>query len=448
MPSAGATDRDGRADTDTVAAAVSPTDDRLKRRRYRESRLRGRRLPRAGGKVVVECVVVVALACAAVNGTTLPPLFSPHVINTPTTFVMDVFPVDMDGDGDVDVLYSYFPSILATSGTAAWAENLGGAVPVFTSHDIVSGAQASVRAADIDNDGDMDVIAIGASNVWLLTNSAGAPAFPVFVKQTYAVAPGVPGQVRVADLDSDGDVDIAVGPVGLGTMWLENVVGDFVVRNLTVPSYRLSNLIAVDVDNDGDTDVLGSHSTATPAWLENSGDHPPVFSNHSLATLYSNAPTGLGAFDGDGDGDVDIMSCSDAVVFHENTGGSPPTFVPRSLASLMAQSLTIADVDGDGNPDVVVLTNSATSSLLWYKPVGGTPLTFTSRTLASTSGNSAFGATVAVDMDGDGYVPLIFFRPCCALLGVFVFLLFPLYCRVLCVGRDVMLSEAFIRGEA
>ena len=66
-----------------------------------------------------------------------------------------VIAADMDGDGDIDIV-----SASARDDTIAWYENNGDADPTWTASDIVTNADAarSVFAADMDGDGDMDIV--------------------------------------------------------------------------------------------------------------------------------------------------------------------------------------------------------------------------------------------------------------------------------------------------
>ena len=66
-----------------------------------------------------------------------------------------VFVSDMDGDGDMDIL-----SASDRDDTIAWYENNGAADPSWTASDIATSADEaiSVFAADMDGDGDMDIV--------------------------------------------------------------------------------------------------------------------------------------------------------------------------------------------------------------------------------------------------------------------------------------------------
>ena len=67
-----------------------------------------------------------------------------------------VFAADMDGDGDMDII-----SASINDDTIAWYENNGAADPSWTAADIATSADGarSVFAADMDGDGDMDISA-------------------------------------------------------------------------------------------------------------------------------------------------------------------------------------------------------------------------------------------------------------------------------------------------
>ncbi len=83
--------------------------------------------------------------------------FTPHIITTGADGAFSVYAVDVDGDGDIDVL-----SASRDDDKIAWYENDGN--ENFTSHTITTSANraSSVYAVDVDGDGDIDVLS--ASN--------------------------------------------------------------------------------------------------------------------------------------------------------------------------------------------------------------------------------------------------------------------------------------------
>jgi len=94
--------------------------------------------------------------------------FTPHTITTDVDGAESVYAADVDGDGDIDVLSASF-----RDDKIAWYENDGN--QNFTSHTITTDASGakSVYAVDVDGDGDIDVISasfIDDKIVWYQNN--------------------------------------------------------------------------------------------------------------------------------------------------------------------------------------------------------------------------------------------------------------------------------------
>ena len=90
--------------------------------------------------------------------------FTAHTISTSADGARSVYAVDVDGDGDMDVL-----SASQGDDKIAWYENNGS--ESFTAHTISSSADRawSVYAVDVDRDGDIDVL---SASMWM-TKSPG-----------------------------------------------------------------------------------------------------------------------------------------------------------------------------------------------------------------------------------------------------------------------------------
>jgi hypothetical protein len=129
--------------------------------------------------------------------------------------------VDLDADGDLDVLMTHGDTfddfILKPYHGILWLENRG-TFP-FTPHPLatLAGAQRA-QAVDLDGDGDLDIVATAMvagsgdvqptlpSIVWLEQVRAG-----VFERRTLEVGAPYHATLDVADVDGDGDQDLAVG---------------------------------------------------------------------------------------------------------------------------------------------------------------------------------------------------------------------------------------------
>ena len=117
-------------------------------------------------------------------------------------FARSVFAADVDGDGDIDVL-----SASRYDDKIAWYENDGS--ETFTAHTITTTADEafSVFAADVDGDGDMDVLSASINDdkiAWY--ENDGSESFTAHTITTTAN-----GAVSVFAADVDGDGDLGLG---------------------------------------------------------------------------------------------------------------------------------------------------------------------------------------------------------------------------------------------
>ncbi len=128
--------------------------------------------------------------------------------------------VDMDRDGDVDVLYSngdafdYAPPTGRTWNGLQWLENRG---HEFRYHRIgdFSGA-SSPQAADMDGDGDIDVVVVSAYNNWERPDAWSLAMFENDGRMGFTLRPiaGTPTHLitlAIGDLDGDARPDLATG---------------------------------------------------------------------------------------------------------------------------------------------------------------------------------------------------------------------------------------------
>ena len=87
------------------------------------------------------------------------------------------------------------------------------------------------------------------------------------------------------------------------------------------------------------------------------------------------------AADVDGDGDVDVLSASgydDEIAWYENEEGDGTSWTARTIASAAdgARSVFAADVDGDGDIDVLS-ASSGDDEIAWYENVLGDGMSWT-----------------------------------------------------------------------
>lgn len=321
-----------------------------------------------------------------------------NVISADADGAHSVFAIDVDGDGDTDVL-----SASVTDNRITWYENDGS--QTFTTHTITTQAigAESVFAADVDGDGDIDALSASEGDdkiAWY--ENDGSQNFTERIIST--TADGAQS-VFAADIDGDGDMDVlSASEIDDKIAWYENDGSQsFVPHTITVSADNAFSVYAVDVDGDGDMDVLSaSENDNTIAWYENDGNQS--FTAHTISTTASAAQSVFAA-DVNGDGHMDVLSASrndNKIAWYENDGSQ--NFVERviSTAAIQAHAVFAADLDGDG--DIDALSASATDDkIAWYENNGNQ--NFTERIISSSA--SAAHGVFAADVNGDGNLDVL-----------------------------------------
>ncbi|MEO8069104.1 MAG: T9SS type A sorting domain-containing protein [Flavobacteriales bacterium] len=323
--------------------------------------------------------------------------------------------VDLDNDGVRDVLV-----LSASHWGISWFK-IDGTGQAVSHHRLAqisvlaSGPGHKLDAADVDQDGDMDVFATGSfgfpvsiDGLYLIRNLGGG-----IFGAPEQILPGVLYHFQLGDMDSDGDIDLVTGDVyandGNGSFsnvatfftlepvivldmdgdgdldfvdpyngdWYEQITGPF-VEHTSGQAFLGDFLQAVDLDLDGDMDMLSVDDYySTIRWRENDGTG--TFGPTTLLYDYSQGDDlHVVVFDMDLDGDLDLITCINAfsqerIHWIENTGSlSFP--VSNSLALVLddVAYLMPSDTNGDGLTDV--LAASYHSRVYSYLNNGGAQL--------------------------------------------------------------------------
>ena len=192
----------------------------------------------------------------------------------------------MDGDGDQDLLYAG-----TEAGKVAWYENRDGKGS-FTAEHVVSlqaGYCQDVLAADLDRDGDLDVVSVGNSGVvaWY-ENVDGLGTFgSQLVLRDFPDVSGRPS-IRAADLDDDGDLDVVSSSRYAPLVWFATTDGEgnFGPEQIIGSGGNVQYL--ADLDGDGDLDVLSTSGSTNISWWENTDG-----SGHFAGRMISTSTSGV-----------------------------------------------------------------------------------------------------------------------------------------------------------
>ena len=286
--------------------------------------------------------------------------FTEHTIYTTTNFPRSIYATDIDGDGDIDIL-------TGDSGidTVVWHENDGN--ENFTAHVVSSGTPDgpySVSVTDMDSDGDMDFLVVfDNDNTVTWYENDGSQNFTA---HDITVSATGPHSIFAADLDSDGDMDVvSANRLGDNVVWYENDGSQNFTTHAIASGGSSRSVRVTDMDGDGDLDVLAAVGT-TVTWYENDGSQN--FTAHNITTSAS-LVFSVFEIDMDGDGDIDVVSADrigDTVAWYENDGSE--NFTERIVTTTVdgPQSVFAADVDGDGDVDLFVANYDA-QSFTWYE---------------------------------------------------------------------------------
>ncbi len=200
----------------------------------------------------------------------------------------------------------------------------------------------------------------------------------------------------VADLDNDGDVDMIVTTTSGGKHWIENVGGGYFSTVHDISFEDSGFLHFADIDNDNDLDIISKLSIG-PKWLVNDG-----LGNFSAPQTIVGLPInthigGFTDFNGDGYNDMLNFASTTSDVYWITGDGTGNFDNPQLITSGgLNQKIDIHDLDNDGDDDVVILKNN---NLYWHENIENG--SFGNGQAISSVSDKPFSFCIS-DLDGDG----------------------------------------------
>ncbi|MBF9220131.1 T9SS type A sorting domain-containing protein [Hymenobacter ruricola] len=332
-----------------------------------------------------------------------PATFAP-VSTYPTgfqTFPFKVAVLDVNGDGRRDI-------VTADSGGAVGVllGQTGGGFAAAVTYAGGDGFSTGLAVADTNGDGRLDLVVTNSisNTVGVLLGQPAAGFAPVITYRAVASSnSGSPTDVAVADVNGDGRPDIlTANPGGDEVGVLLGLAGGGFAPATVYPTGSRSGFLAVaDVNGDGRPDVVTANGSTAGVLLGQAGGSFAPVSTYSTGI----GTTGLAVADVNGDGRPDIVttkSGSNLVgVLLGQTGGSfAPVITYSTGPGSNPQGVAVADVNGDGRPDIVTgNTGNSTAGVLLGQAGGGWATVSTYA--AGAVGFTLYGVAVA-DVNGDG----------------------------------------------
>lgn len=262
----------------------------------------------------------------------------------------------------------------------------------------------SVHSADINDDGHMDIVgcSLGEDNIswWENNDGSGTSWTKHLVDEFFEI----PYSVYTDDMDGDGRIDVmAAGWDTLAWLRNENGTGNEWIKIIIDSGFEFYFVRSADIDGDGDKDVISSsYHGFDVCWWENDDGAGTAWIRHTIDSG-SDSPTWVYPADIDGDGHIDIMDAGTVdMSWWENVDGSGTTWTEHSICDdfLYGHCICPGDFDGDGDMDAVGSpVGGPGGPLTWWENEDGLGTSWSDHFISS--GNNIYSLCTA-DMDRDG----------------------------------------------
>lgn len=312
---------------------------------------------------------------------------------------------DMDGDGQQDIITG-----------AWWYRNPGNPSGTWTRHTIGSPLNNMAAVYDFDGDSDMDVLGTkgqgsSANDAFVWARNDGSGSFTILDNVSNGEGDFLQG-VAVERFQVGGNLEVALSwhQGGNGVQMLTvppSPASDIWAWQLASPTSQDEALSKGDIDRDGDMDLL-----LGTKWLRNDGTSWSAF----ILNDTGGEPDRNRLVDINKDGRLDAVvgfeaiSKSGKLAWYEQGSEATLTWAEHVITNVIGpMSLDVADMDRDGDVDVVVgehnMSDPSSAKLYVYENDDGQGGLWTEH-MVYTGDEHHDGAQV-VDIDGDGDLDII-----------------------------------------
>jgi len=330
--------------------------------------------------------------------------FTKHMIDSYFYGACSIYASDIDGDSLTDVLGSAW-----NVNTIAWWENSGTVPIIWTKYNISNtfNGASYVHAADINNDGFTDVLGsawYGNEIAWW-RNDGGTPI--LWTKQTIDNAFNHAHEVYAADIDGDGDIDVLGAAAQINEIaWWENEGGNPITWTKHVIDgsfYGARSVYAAYINSDTLIDIVGAALTTNAIkWWRNNGDSTWTA---QLIDGYFYGAHKVYACDVNGDSIVDILGAAYTgadIAWWYNDGNTPIQWTKQLIDGSFNGALSVYadDIDGDNDVDVMGTAEINGVIALWHND-GNFPITWSKQKIDSNFAGAWPVYLCDINKDGD-----------------------------------------------
>jgi len=274
---------------------------------------------------------------------------------------MDAAVVDIDKDGDLDVILAmeYVENvILINDGKGRLVDESQNRFPRVR-HD-----SEDIAVADFDNDGDLDIVFVSEDDqINEYYENKGNQLFQA--ANSKIPVRGTSNAVETADLNGDGYSDLVVGNSGQNYVLINDGLGSFndeTQTRLPYNSYTTQDIDLADIDGDGDLDIIEGNETFNRVLINNGKG---FFADESSKRLprVNDQTREIDLGDIDGDGDLDIICANvdfggfgnpqNRLLLNDGTGVFSELTEKLPQSSFRTVDIDFADLNNDGVLDIL-----------------------------------------------------------------------------------------------
>lgn len=276
--------------------------------------------------------------------------------------------LDLNNDGFVDLV----SAAMTGNRVSLWINDGNGNFTETVVDDQSFGAH-TIDISDLDDDGDDDILIAAMGGLTTGANSELAiyrnDGNLQFSKEVLSANTNKATFIHAADLNNNGEKEILFVEYGAGLLgWYKKEDAGY--TKVVLNSFSgMHSALARDYDKDGDLDILASAYNGCKFFIwqnDGSGAFTKVWEYQGMG----GSCLDMADFDNDGENDLLGVATNSGVspdlFWFKNNGNSDFTAHPLISNLREVHSSAAADLDGDGDQDIIIAVN-ASNRLIWWE---------------------------------------------------------------------------------